>query len=479
MNVSNNGRFGCGVFSLSTGFSVLCVADYLLGTGIVGGAVERLRAIWSRLRSPVEALPAPPFTAPAPIVEEAVTPPPSTAPATSGVQTPPAAALSEPVDATPPAAAPVPMVEAEAWAPISYPQVLTGIPNLGNTCFLASLFQAWILPHEQGFREQRERETNLQRRIVLDGIVQAIESYKEAASQRNQFNILGFLCNVVVKNCPAYHAAKQQLEAGKPFRLEQEDVSVIQLWLADFLPFCSIQQRQMCELELPSGCRLAGPNEVSRQPFTGDLSLSVGYQCKQQPYRVTLKDGTSYTYSVTQYCVKQEENLKGMLQSVFIDTDQKGTVEVDRAVIMPDGNQNVRKCKVLSRVCSLSRPPEELMLTIQRFDLIYNEKGKEQRIRIQGEVKGLDLSMQIPGAYLGADAATTYDLVSCIVHEGAETADHGHYVAYVVSAKGEFLRLDDGAVTPQNIDQMQTAVRSAYKLFYVRSDKNPLLHRTV
>ena len=123
------------------------------------------------------------------------------------------------------------------------------------------------------------------------------------------------------------------------------------------------------------------------------------------------------------------------------------------------------KKKERKREIKISRPPEILILSLQRIDKKTNNKNK----CIVTFPKVLDMSEFIDHE-CGFDKDPIYNLYAVINH--SENKECGHYFADIRNYKSkEWLEFNDNVV--KNIGSNIESFPNAYSLFYIKRQKNP------
>ncbi|KAJ1927722.1 hypothetical protein IWQ60_002694 [Tieghemiomyces parasiticus] len=130
------------------------------------------------------------------------------------------------------------------------------------------------------------------------------------------------------------------------------------------------------------------------------------------------------------------------------------------------------KCNMLvdaRKQMTVYQTPEVLTVQLKRFSFGHSMfDGKINKHVDYPE--SLDLAPFISPSRRAAETHTRYALYGVLVHSGG-SCHSGHYYCYVKSPAGIWFRMDDSSVSQASLNTVLT--RSAYLLFYVRTDKAP------
>ncbi|XP_016391309.1 ubiquitin carboxyl-terminal hydrolase 20 [Sinocyclocheilus rhinocerous] len=139
-----------------------------------------------------------------------------------------------------------------------------------------------------------------------------------------------------------------------------------------------------------------------------------------------------------------------------------------------DNMYSCERCKKLRngvKYCKVLRLPEILCIHLKRFrhEVMYSFKINSH---VSFPLEGLDLKPFL--AKESPSQITTYDLLSVICHHG--TAGRGHYIAYCQNViNGQWYEFDDQYVTEVHETVVQNA--EAYVLFYRKSSEESVRER--
>lgn len=318
---------------------------------------------------------------------------------------------------------------------------IASIPNRGNTCFIASTMQAWLVYQQEGLKRKLEKATDYEKTVIAS-ILDCIQEYKKS----NSFNIRKFLENVMIHyNVPGgdqrlNQFAKQMIEWKKSPSatsyptLPQADAEELIRWLSQF-----VEPEQITRLHEEKLVLLPGESVVQSDAVEPDL-----YEGRRD--LLPLKGKT----------------LAHLLDLSFRD-DLKATIAVDRRIRNKDGEEKDERVPLEARTERLSKAPQELLLSFKRF--------RKDNVRIGDAISQVEEILEMPGEKYFADGKSAkYRLRSIICHRGGSTANSGHYVAYVrkfdAQGNSQFYLADDGTITPQETKDVLKAAETAYQLIY-------------
>ena len=125
--------------------------------------------------------------------------------------------------------------------------------------------------------------------------------------------------------------------------------------------------------------------------------------------------------------------------------------------------ERCRKIEKHKKELKISRPPEILILSLQRVDLI---TGKKLEYRVKFSQK-LDL-YEFTDHDCGYDHECKYELFGVINHRG--NLDSGHYFSYIKNENKEWIEYNDSFV--RKINYFSDCSDSVYALFYIKEKYN-------
>lgn len=351
----------------------------------------------------------------------------------------------------------------------SQPLILfRGIPNKGNTCYLASVIQGWAVFQTAAFERKlaNPSTTDSDKHIILS-ILKWIKKYD--TTDQSKIDIQPIL-DLITQN-PNFRIGRQ------------EDASECIAWLQNFTEGSSPIVLHTTET-LASDALLSGetllPENRTCDPYPGRmvLELSTHATLPEMTWFDTamtlLKLAKNFFHPKTEAQmpqVKSGPTLLEMIKNLYSPATVEEGTEVTRLVQSAEGSVTLRKLKLSSRQERLSAAPEELTLEIKRFR--YDRKTHITH-RLGDEISQVPETFQLPAECLNSDQKAFYKLRSVIHHLG-DSPDSGHYVAYVrkidpQTQQSYFIEANDSAITPIDQATMLKMAAQGYILIY---DKLP------
>lgn len=322
---------------------------------------------------------------------------------------------------------------------------ISPIPSRGNTCFIASTIQAWLIYQQEGLKRKLEKATAFEKNII-ESILAFIKKYKESSSidLRTFLETVMIHYNVQGGDEKLNSFAKQMIEWKKePSKtsypsLPQADAEELIRWLSLFVESEQITRIHEEKLVLPPGESVVEVEENPSNPTQPDL-----YEGHRDI--IPLKG----------------KPLSQLLELSFHD-DLKEKTSVRRFIKNKEGGMEEKEVPLKARTERLSKAPQELILSFKRFG--------ENNIRIGDAISQVEEILEMPGEKYFADGKNAkYRLRSIICHQGS-TANSGHYVTYVrkfdAQGNSRFYLADDGRITPQETKDVLKAAETAYQIIY-------------
>lgn len=285
------------------------------------------------------------------------------------------------------------------------------IPNLGNTCFVASAIQGWL--RFQGpalMRKLSDPEINDQDKLLAQTILNTLTQYENT---KGNFDLTSFLQVVAKCSCFEYVSGTQQ------------DAAELVTWLENFVqPETKVYVRRNETLE---------PSALKQDEQILDMGDRI-----EVPYPGRISISPEYTFSNGDCLISSGQNLLTALKRYFSPQDVRGQNAVlERYVLNTDGIPEERRIPVIERQEILSTAPEELKIEIKRF--VSNHAGATHRV---GGSLEIPESFTMPADFFEDGKATNYELQSVISHSGS-SLHSGHYTASIKTKDGFFFTSDN------------------------------------
>ncbi len=313
---------------------------------------------------------------------------------------------------------------------------IISIPNKGNTCFIASTIQAWLIYQQKGLKKKLSN-AKPEEKEVIEALLSFIEKYKK----QETIDIRIFLETVMVHykggNAQLSQFAKEMIEWKKSAStssypaLPQVDTEEFMRWLSSFIQPEEITRLHKEDLLLAEGETLQEP-KTTNDPYEGRRDL------------IPLKGQT----------------LSHLIDLSFQD-DLEEDISIERLIRNKDQNLEEKKVPLKSRTEQLSQAPQEFILSLKRFD-----RNNE---RIGDPIRQVNEFLEMPEKHFADGKSAKYRLRSIICHKGTKT-NSGHYVAYVrkINPQGlsQFYLADDGRISPEKTEDVLKAAETAYQIIY-------------
>ncbi len=300
--------------------------------------------------------------------------------------------------------------------------VQKGLPNMGNTCFIASVIQASMLFQEAAF-EEKLKNANANEKDTIASILEWIQLFKNAKTKT--FDLTG-ICNLLRKH--------------NQYNGSQEDAEELLSWFAKFQPTPSVYYHEIKNFDLREGESIIEDSE--REPDARNYVRMI-------PLAVDEDTSTSQ--------IKPGQTLLNLLKNYFSDIDVRSEKShLPRLVQTSDQQYVNRNVLVLSKREILSAAPSELTIQIKKF---------REGTRLSGKLSDVPETFVMPKEYCQNGETATYRLRSVISHHGSSSIHRGHYTACV--RKGDsFFKADDATITPIDQKTMLEAAKEGYILIY-------------
>lgn len=299
-------------------------------------------------------------------------------------------------------------------ASIDVHTIIRGIPNQGNTCFIASVCQSWFIYQTDALKRKLEQTNDENKKADIRALLDWIESYK-ASEQVSVDPILSLL----KRDKPSWFSL-----SSDRMSLTQQDACEFMRWLNEFM----IHEKVKSYLE---------PDKSKFQLAEGETLIDQDSQHNDASFDIQL------TFST------KNHSFLSMIQEAF----HPENLLITAVIQMPDNNFKEREVpakKLFDKV------PQELNFHIQR--------------KTQVEVS--DINEILEFGDVAGNQTKKYKLESFVVHSGP-SEDRGHYVAYVrkidpKTGKDLFFLANDNAITPITLDDFLKAAKKAYLIRYKR-----------
>lgn len=141
-----------------------------------------------------------------------------------------------------------------------------------------------------------------------------------------------------------------------------------------------------------------------------------------------------------------------------------------RQEVLDEGNKyKCEKCKVTTRATkqfTIHRAPNVLSICLKRFSMMGSKLSYDVRYPNTLKINRYCSDSQVPHEY---------ELYAILVHSGF-SVNSGHYYSYCKTSRGGWSKFDDCTVTP--VSQESVLQKQPYILYYRRISPNPLLRRS-
>ncbi|HSX14237.1 MAG TPA: ubiquitin carboxyl-terminal hydrolase family protein [Chlamydiales bacterium] len=309
-------------------------------------------------------------------------------------------------------------------ATLSPPLPPIGIPNLGNTCYIASVIQASMLFQKSALQEKLIT-ADANERKTIQAILDWIHEYENTKGAINLHSILRIL------------------QQNGMYNGTQQDAAELITWLGNFQPNSSVYFQQIFKtVPLVEG-EFIIEDEGNRSQLVREIPLEV--ECSH---------GTKQ--------IKPGQTLLSLLKKFFSEIDvQDQHAYRDCLVQDNQGNLSERRIPVISKKEILSSAPKELTLQIKKFSKNHNTGVLH---RLEGALEDVPEIFVMPQEYCANGETATYQLRSVISHLGSNL-DGGHYVAYVRKGNSYFYA-NDRRIEKIDREGMLEGARNGYILIY-------------
>lgn len=300
-------------------------------------------------------------------------------------------------------------------ASIDVHTIIRGIPNQGNTCFIASICQSWLIYQTDALKRKLEKTNDENKKADIRVLLDWIESYKTC----EQVSVEPIL-SLLKTNKPSWFS-----HTSNQMSLTQQDAHDFMSWLNEFM----IHEGVKTYLD---------PDSSKIKLAKGETFVDVDSQHNDASSDIQLTLSTS------------DKSFLSMIREAFRPNDLLTCAIIQ----MPNDVLNEREVPAKKL---FNNAPQELNFHIQRTT--------------QAEVSGINEILEF-GENVAGGQSKRYKLESFVVHSGP-SMDRGHYVAYVrkidpKTGKDHFFLTNDGAITPITLDGFLKAAKKAYLIRYKR-----------
>lgn len=291
--------------------------------------------------------------------------------------------------------------------------IIRGIPNLGNTCFIASVCQSWLIYQEDALKKKLSQHPEENETKVISELLKWIENYK----RNSQVSIYPIL-NLLKQNKSQWFNSQ---------KLIQQDAHEFMKWLSQFMVHEEIKNETTYEMDVSSlkNEQSLIPQDSPPSSSSSHISLSL------------TSDKTTLESLVHQYFNPKLDNIQ--LSATIASTSNEITT---------------KNLPVKSQKDRFVTAPQELNFQIKRFtqdSKLNNEVDMKEILELDGK---------------------KYKLDSIVIHQG-KSKDSGHYVAYVRkkdprTGEDHFELANDGTISQVSMEAVLSAAKQAYLIRYTR-----------
>jgi ubiquitin carboxyl-terminal hydrolase 8 len=332
---------------------------------------------------------------------------------------------------------------------------LSGLRNLGSTCFINSCIQ--VLSHTYELHKVFDNE-NLNLNVKIDSVlIQEFNEIRQIMWSKN--------CVIVPNKFVGALRKISSMKPGTEFFIQNKQHDV-----AEFLLFCIDCFHTGLSREVEMNIVGKQENEVDNvavqcyemiksnyaKDYSSIVELFYGIMVSQITSLTTNKvlSTKPETFFPIDLPIGDENETLHLYQ--YLDTYCKGEIlQGEEAWLNPQTNEkeDVRKQLVFWAL------PNILVIALKRF----TEKRKKM---VSFPITNLQMTKYVIG-YNSADC--NYDLYGICNHYG--NASHGHYNSFIKNANGSWYVFDDDSVT--QIHESRIVTPNAYCLFYRKNIVTP------
>lgn len=317
---------------------------------------------------------------------------------------------------------------------VKTPDFAKGLPNLGNTCFIASVIQASLVFQKAAFVEKMKTATEDEKKTIQQ-FIDWITDYENSKSVS-----LSPLLGILTQN-GVYNGS-------------QEDAAELMTWLRNYQSTPTVSFEQIAEFD-PEALKPGEfmiPAEENPAQFIQEIALEV--ESEVGPY-----GGRK---------IKSGQNLVDLIKKFFSKVDMKDQNSyLERYVLDTEGQMSERKLPILSRREVMSAAPQELTFQLKKYS---RDRDTGSTFRLDGALEEVPETFILPEDCCANGEVATYRLRSVISHHGI-SPDSGHYTAYV--RKGDsYVCANDSVISQIDRETMLKAAKEGYILIYDKVTQN-------
>ena len=327
-----------------------------------------------------------------------------------------------------------------------------GITNIGNTCFINSSLQIFI--HCPLFINKLITKINLinnKTTPIISNFISICDLMLK--TKRNYISIHDFK-NILGLNHKIFSGAFQQ-DSQEFIRIFLEDIS-----------------RELNEIKYNGIYRLLS-NSDSKTKKMRDEDFHLNFIQREKSIIIDIFysqlvniytcqcNSTIYSFQkILDFPLLFPQNLKSNIISL------KELLKFHFSIEYIDFETKCNNCQKKSKhkkELKISRPPEILILSLQRIDLI-NEKKLDYKVKFSQK---LDI-YEFIDKDCGYNKESKYDLFGIINHEG--NIDSGHYYSFIKNENKKWIEFNDANVG--EINYFNDCSDTVYALFYIKEKYN-------
>jgi ubiquitin carboxyl-terminal hydrolase 8 len=335
---------------------------------------------------------------------------------------------------------------------------LTGLSNLGNTCFINATCQ--IISHTYELTKFLNKGARHLNEDCID--TKLVKEWEELRKMM-------YSENCTIRPAKFVHSV-QQVAKQKNNELfsefSQNDVPEFFLFIVDCFHNAMKRKADMRRKTINTSNTLETMcfELMKRECEIGEYSEMIDLF-----YGIHLSQLQSLDFQTT-YSVKAEQfNIINLAITDYDDNDFDTLQEcfdnyVKGEILDGDNqwfNENENKKMVVQRTIRYWSLPQILVIDLKR----YNERSQKTRTLIDFPIVHWDLSKYVENKTFST--SYVYDLYAICNHSGIVLG--GHYTAMVLNANGQWYEIDDGCVSP--ISETSLITSKAYCLFYRKRNK--------